>query len=463
MLARFTSRMDPNPEPQPPRGAIAGDELEKLVLKALLVFFAAVIVYIPAMTGGYIYDDDTLLTQNPVITRGTGFLDGESWKGLATIWFPGGDEQVVDYTPLATTTLWVEWRLFGVDHPAGYHTVNILLHATGALLLWAVLAETGVPCAWVAALIWAVHPGGAESVAWIAERRNTLSMPVLLLTLLAWFRFQRTGVRRDYAAALVLFALALLSTSTVVMLPFCLLLWAWWKRGRVVKRDAIEVAPFFLLSLVAGLVTAWFQYERAIAGEPLPVGGLFYRIVSAGFALGFYFYKAVLPFNLMFNYPEWHNQLWVGFQILPWFAIGGAFYWIWFNRSTWGKHAILGVGFFVIMIAPALGVMKMAYMRITLVADHFQYMPMAGLIALGVAGVAWLAGRSKVAFARCAACALAVFVVIYFSVLTWKRADVFHDAESLWIDTLRKNPGAWQAHEHLGGILLDRHDFNGAL
>ena len=190
---------------------------------------------------------------------------------------------------------------------------------------------------------------------------------------------------------------------------------------------------------------------------------MFHRIASACFALGFYFYKAVLPFNLMFNYPEWHNQVWVGFQLLVLFPIAAAFYWMWLNRLTWGKHAILGAGFFVIMIAPALGVMKMAYMRITLVADHFEYMPMAGLIALGVAGVAWLSGRWRAPDAKYAAGVVAAGVVILFGVQTWLRADVFHDAESLWVDTLRKNPGAWQAHEHLGGILLDRHDYYAAL
>ncbi len=88
------------------------------------------------------------------------------------------------------------------------------------------------------------------------------------------------------------------------------------------------------------------------------------------------------------------------------------------------------------MIAPALGVMKMAYMRITLLADHFEYMPMAGLIALAVAGTASAVERpgarvSKYIFGAAAGC-----VVILFGVLTWQRGDVFHDPESLWVDTL---------------------------
>ena len=107
--------------------------------------------------------------------------------------------------------------------------------------------------------------------------------------------------------------------------------------------------------------------------------GCYSRIANASFALGFYFYKALLPFNLVFNYPEWHNTVLGRLADAPGNGICGAlFYWAWLNRSTWGRHVILGLGFFVIMIAPALGIMKMAYTRITLVADHFEYMPMTG-------------------------------------------------------------------------------------
>ncbi len=263
------------------------------------------------MSGRYIYDDDTLLTANALITRGTGFFDTQSWKGLAAIWFPLNEPAVNDYAPLSSTSLWIEWRLWGPGAPSGFHITNILLHAAGALLLWAALARMRVRGAWLAALVWAVHPVGVESVAWIAERRNVLSMPLLMLALLAWLRFQDTRRRGDYALALVLLAATLLAKSTAVMLPFFLLLWIWWKRDRVTKRDCIGTVPFFAVSLVFGLITAWFQYARAIADEQMPIGGLLHRIASACFALGFYAVNAVLPFKLMFNYPEWHKSVWV--------------------------------------------------------------------------------------------------------------------------------------------------------
>lgn len=442
--------------------ARTGENPERLILKGLLIFFIATAVYIPAMSGGYIYDDDTLLTANQLITRGTGFFDAPSWSGLAAIWFPANEPSVSDYAPLSSTSFWIEWRLWGPGTPAGYHITNILLHAAGALLLWAVLARMRAPGSWLTALVWAAHPVGAESVAWIAERRNVLSMPLLMMALLAWLCFQETRRPGNYVLALVLFAATLLAKSTAVMLPLFLLLWIWWKRDSVTKRDCLEAAPFFAVSLAFGLVTTWFQYVRAIADEQMPIDGLLHRAASACFALGFYAVKAVLPFSLMFNYPEWHKSVWAGWQALAVVPFVAVFAWAWRERAGWGRHVILGLGFFVIMIAPALGVMKMAYMRITLVADHFEYMPMAGLIALAVAGAASAVERPGAKVSKPIFDAVAGCVVIFLGVLTWQRGDVFHDPESLWVDTLSKNPDAWQAHEHLGGILMERGDLQGS-
>lgn len=444
----------------PPPERISSASLEKIVYRGLLIFFLAIVVYIPAMSGGFIYDDDILLTQNPFITRGTGFLDSESWKGLGQIWFPAGEKNVSDYAPLASTTLWVEWRLWG-NSATGYHITNILLHATAALLLWAVLARIGVPGGWIAALLWAVHPVCVESVAWIAERRNVLSMPMLMLTLLAWLHFQAGRDRRYYWLALALFALALLSKATAVMLPCFLLLWLWWRNGKVTMNDLLESAPFFFFSFLFGMVTVHFQ-NTAIADEKV-AGDLLNRVINASFALGFYFWKALYPIRLSFNYPEWHKTLPAQVQLLPGLAFAGAFALGWWKRASWGRHVILGLGFFALMIVPALGIRPMAYMRISLLADHFEYMPMAGVLALAVAGVAAWWEREASAPTRWTVAAGGMVVAVWFCALTFLRAIVFQEPERLWLDTLYKNPDAWQAHEHLAQILQDKGDLTAAL
>ena len=159
------------------------------------------------MNGGYIYDDDTLLYQNPAIRRGQGLERRGVGGDFGHFWLPvGADANVAaDYAPLADTTLWLEWRFWGNNgdlngpdvNPAfrnsigshGYHTTNIILHGIAALLLWYLLAQIRIPGAWLASLGWAVHPVCAESVAWIAERRNPLSMILFILTMINWFPF----------------------------------------------------------------------------------------------------------------------------------------------------------------------------------------------------------------------------------------------------------------------------------
>lgn len=442
------------------------------LLKALLLFFITIAVYIPAMDAGYIYDDDQLLTQNPAILRGVGFLDPESWRGLASIWWPQDARVSADYFPLTSTTLWIEWRLWGNNEPGtppqfvgigspGYHVTNILLHACCALALWRVLLLLPMPGAWIASLLWAIHPVGVESVAWISERKNTLSMLLFLVTLLAWFRYQRTKTPAHYRTTLFWFVAALLAKTAIVMLPFVLLLYVWWLRGSLTKRDLKESIPFFILSFILGCVTVYFQWERAIGEEYIPISGPFGRFAGACFALGFYFYKIFAPFNLSLIYPQWHETLPYYQQMIsaPFFV--AFFLWAWRNRQTWGRHALLGMGFFVINLAPILGFMKMAYMRLTLVADHFQYTPMIGVIALSTAAIThWTTLKPQF---RNVVSVLGVLVVVGLGFLTWQQAAVYRTKESIWTDTLKKNPNTWQANNHMGALLYARGNIDGAM
>ncbi|HEX3728578.1 MAG TPA: hypothetical protein VHV47_02150, partial [Opitutaceae bacterium] len=152
---------------------------------AVLLLVAAWFVYAPAIRGGWIWDDPQEVADNYVL-RDPG--------GLAKIWLaPSG----VDYFPLKTTVQWLAWRLWGAD-PFGYHLLNVALHLAAALLFWRLLRRLNVPSfgAWAGALLLVVHPLAVESVAWISELKNTLSLVLLLLALLAYVRFDEHEERR---------------------------------------------------------------------------------------------------------------------------------------------------------------------------------------------------------------------------------------------------------------------------
>ena len=278
-------------------------------LPAALIVGAALLAYWPVFRAGFVWDDDKFLTENPLIRAS---------DGLRRFWFTA---EPPDYFPLTSSMLWFEWRLWG-PHAFGYHVVNVLLHAASAVLLWRALLRLKVPGAWLAGLLFAVHPVAVESVAWITERKNTLPMVFYLASILAFLRFEDGCSHHDdsfhhddttstthgtplYLLSLVLFLLALLAKTSVVMLPAVLLLCAWWRRGKVAARDLLRTVPFFALALALGLVTVWFQYHSDIAGEVVRTDSLAARAAGAGWAIWFYLYKALLPVNLCFCYPRW--------------------------------------------------------------------------------------------------------------------------------------------------------------
>src|SRR5262245_40303192 len=171
------------------------------VLTMLSIGIVVVSAYLPAIQGGFIWDDGAHVTKP----------DLRSLHGLWRIWFEVGATQ--QYYPLLHSAFWFEHRLWG-DAPAGYHVVNVLQHAFAVCLLLAVLRRLQIPGALLAAAIFALHPVHTESVAWIAEQKNTLSAVFYLSAMLAYLRFDEERGMPPYAFASTLFALALL-TKTV--------------------------------------------------------------------------------------------------------------------------------------------------------------------------------------------------------------------------------------------------------
>ena len=415
---------------------------------AALLLLATALVYLPALRAGFLWDDDDVLTANPLIHAASGW-----WQ----LWQPSPR---VDYYPLTWTSFWLEWRLWGMN-ATGYHATNVLLHALGALLIWQILERLQVRGAWLAALVFAVHPVNVESVAWIAERKNTLSLVFYALTMLAFLRLERTGGWRWYWSAVGLFLLALLSKTSGILLPVVLLLCAWWQRGRIDRTDLRRSLPFFLLAAAFGLLTIWSQQwqGQALGGVTLglPQGtapavihqaaqrSLGFRLGAAGHVFWFYLLKIVAPVRLMTVYPLWQFDTGSPLFWLPTAAAGGLFAAAWHWRARGGKALLFGLLYSGLMLFPVVGVLNMPYIgRSPVVTVHLQYLAMIGIIGLVIA--------SLVSLPRTVAIALGVAIVGTLGLLSWQRAVVHQNQETLWTDTLTKNPAAAQAHFMLGVV-----------
>jgi protein O-mannosyl-transferase len=444
------------PERSAERASGAPSVSRGFLVPAACLLLLTLVAYLPALGNGFIWDDDDYVTANPTL---------RSLDGLFRIWLEPG--AVPQYYPLTFTSLWIDYHLGGLE-PFGYHLVNVLLHAANAVLAWRILLRLEVPGAWLAAALFAVHPVHVESVAWVTERKNVLSGLFYLGALLSYLRFEdfgsasgaaaRTpGRRRAYALSLVLFVAGLLSKTVVATLPATLLLLVWWKRGRLMLRDAVPLVPFLVLGAALALVTV--SVERAHVGAVGRDWDLSFvdRCLIAGRAVWFYLGKLAWPDPLVFIYPRWTIDAKTAWQYafpVAGFVLAGVLFAL---RGRIGLGPFVALAFFVFTLGPALGFVNVFPMRYSFVADHFQYLaslgPIALAAALGAIGLS-VASRGSSGRARTGV-AVAAVVLAVLTARTWAQARPYRDLRSIWTDTLAKNPDAWMAHNNLGLLLAD--------
>jgi len=471
----------------PRSGSPAHSRSGRDVAASVALVAVTFLAYLPALRGGFVWDDDDYVTNNMALRSLEGLADiwtsnleavgrvlahGLEGKDLAIEGRRLGRSETSQYYPATYTTFWIEYQLWRVE-PFGYHLVNVLLHATAAVLLWMVLRRLAVPGAWLAAAVFALHPVHVESVAWVTERKNVLSAVFYLLSLLAYLRFARLerpaepGRRASaaYAASLVLFGLALLSKTAVVALPAVILLLLWWKRDRLYLRDVVPVLPMFAMAAGMGAVTILVERYNVGAASEDPSLSIAGRCLLAGRILWFYLHKLVWPIQLTFIYPRWSvdPSVW-GWHLFPLAAVGVVVA-LWALRWRIGKAPLVAALYFGGSLAPVLGFIGVFFMRYSYVADHFQYLasigPIALLSALAATGLKLEAptpgsevhppadvlrlGRRWLAPSAC---------LVVLAGLTWNQCRAYESAETLWRDTLRKNPAAWIAHNNLANILI---------
>lgn len=430
------------------------------VAAILALILLTVAAYWPATQAGFIWDDDDYVTGNETL---------RSASGLKQIWLEPG--AVPQYYPLVHSTFWAEYHLWGL-RPFGYHLVNILLHALGTVLVFLLVSRLGLPGglpgAWFAAVLFAVHPVQVESVAWITERKNVLSAVFYFAAFLAYVRFlglprneavQREETPREgfpaegrrrlwYAAALFLFLCALWSKTVAASFPVAVLLLLWYRRGRVTRREALALAPFFLLGAAMGMVTLWMERVHVRAQGAEWDLSFMERVLIAGRAFWFYLTKLVLPVRLSFIYPRWTVDPTALLQLLPPLGALALFVVLWRRRDGMGRGPLAALAFFAVTVFPALGFFNTFPMRYSFVADHFQYMAALGPFLLAGAGMAAASRAGRPALVR----AVSPVVLLVLALLSFGRARDYRDPETLWVDTLAKNPSAWMARHNLGKL-----------
>ncbi len=405
-----------------------------------MILCATLAAYFPALRGGLLWDDNSHLTKPGL----------QSFHGVWRIWFELGATQ--QYYPLLHSAFWLEHRMWG-DAVVGYHLTNVVLHALSACLVVLIMKRLSLPGAWFAGFVFALHPVNVESVAWISEQKSTLSGVFYLAALLAYLHFDQERRKSKYLLATGLFVLALLSKTVTATLPAVLLVIFWWRRGRLEwKRDIQPLLPWFALGISAGLFTSWV--ERTLIGAR---GTDFLltpaqRVLIAGRAICFYAGKLLWPANLTFFYPHWKIDPAVWWQWL--FPAGVLAFGIGLVLAARRyRGPLAGFLIFCGTLFPVLGFLNVYPFRYSYVADHFQYLASLGIIApvasVLVPAIERISSRRAVTIACCG------MLIVVLGVLTWRQSRMYRDIETLYRESLARNPDSWMAHYNLGVLFAE--------
>jgi hypothetical protein len=405
------------------------------VLQALVIVATGLWIYWPALDGDWFWDDSLLVTANSNL---------RSLQGLWQIWFAAPTNY---YLPLTSTLLWIEWQLWG-NEPLGYHLCNLALHILSGFLIWRLFNRLGLRWGWFGGFLFVIHPLAVESVAWVSEIKNTLSLPLFLLSFDAWLDAEEK--KSSYQRSVFFYFMAMLAKTSTVMLPLVLLLYCWWKRGRITRQELIQTIPYFFIAAVLGLYTVLLHGDE----QGVELGGFVTRLIGAGTLVFFYLGKFIFPTNLMPIYPRSNLDTPSFLQVMALPTLVVLLFGFWTQRTGWGRHVLFGFGFFLLNLLPVLGLVRMK--GDIPVADHLCYIPAIGLIGLIVLGLEQLYGRLSSSLYLLGIGTMAV--VLAMGLLSWESnryARLFRNSETLWNYNIRHNPNDWLPHNNLGVVLME--------
>jgi protein O-mannosyl-transferase len=419
------------------------------LLGLALILLATCWVYMPAMSGGKLIDDEGNITPPGL----------RSINGLYHIWFD--PKNTAQYYPLLHTVFWIEHRLWG-DSYWSYHLVTLLWHAANVTLIYFILKKLRVPGALLAAAFFALHPVIVESVAWMCEQKNTLSTLFYLGAMSVYLRFDASRHPAQYFAGLGLFAMALLTKTITVTLPIALLLIFWWQRGTLSwRRDVLPLVTFFALGIACGLLTVFVEQSYFHGEEASFTLTPAQRILFAGRGIWFYLSKLIWPVNLYFTYPRWTidpAQWWQ--WIYPVAALVTTIF-LWTIRNRWRAPLACWL-FFCVTLLPGIGLANVYMFTITFVADHMQYLACLGIFVLAAAVLAQgFAGLPKsMRWSGVAAC---VVLVGSLAALSHQQSAPYGDAVTYYRMLVAENPDSWLAENNLGMELANRGHYREAM
>ena len=439
----------------------------------LLLAIATFALYSRALGYPFIehYDDELYVISNPHVQAGL------TWQ---TVTWAMTSTEYSNWHPLTWLSHSLDVDLYG-QNAGGHHFTNIVLHVLSVVLLFLLLkrATGATGRSLLVAALFAVHPLNVESVAWIAERKNVLSMLFFLLTLGAYGWYALKPEVKRYLLVALLFVLALAAKPMVVTLPCVLLLLDYWPLRRVAgwgqsERESqseegenpaeglgsgtalfvpkfplywlvLEKLPLLALSAANCVVTIFAQRSYGSMRLVLPIG---VRLENAVYAYAMYIWKAFWPAQLTVFYPHPGNTL-ASWQVgLATLFVGAMSALVWMERDS-RPYLVTGWLWYLGTLVPVIGLVQVGEQAM---ADRYAYLPLIGIFVMVAWGAADLADRWQVsgpARVKAAAVVLAVFAVF-----TWEQVTYWRSAEDLWSHAVQVTKNNFLAEMNLGAALM---------
>lgn len=406
------------------------------------------------------FDDNKYITENNHTKSG---FNQENIKWILTSVVVG------NWHPLTMFSHTLDWRLFG-NNASGHHVISLLLHIGAVVFLFLFLSKTTRnlwPSAFAAALF-ALHPLRVESVAWLAERKDVLSMFFGTACLYAYaFYIEKNSISR-YLLCLILFILALMSKPMLVTLPFALMLLDYWPLGRWQKafhppvgekinagKLVLEKIPFIFLAIASAIMTFFTHTKGSFVTSLVPAPFLT-RLANAAVSYAVYLKDIIWPTNLVVYYPY-------DFSLPAWKIITSALVLLCITvvvLYSIKKFPFLFVGWFWYLgtLLPVIGIVQVGTQAM---ADRYTYLPSIGIAFMISWGVPLFFSRGKNRTPILLPLAIAVLIIL--TVLTWRQCGYWKNSLTLFSRALQLTKNNYVAHNHFASALLKAKSFDKAI
>jgi protein O-mannosyl-transferase len=410
----------------------------KLILCLLLVL-ATIALYNPVTRAPFLnFDDVVYVTDNPQVHTGL--------TGNTVVWAFHTSE-AANWHPITWLSHALDCQIFGLN-PEGPHTINVLLHAANAVLLFLIL-QSATGLAWrsfgVAALF-ALHPINVESVAWIAERKNVLSMLFFLLALAAYGWYTRRASVGRYLVVTAVYALGLMTKPQVITFPFALLLLDYWPRFRVERSSfrklIVEKIPWIALSAASAVITMKVQ-----AGATQVKLSPWIHLGNAAISYVKYLEKAFWPVNLAPVYPHPELAISLAAAALSAFVIIALTTLAVVLRQR--RPFFVGWFWFLGTLVPMIGLVQVG---VQAMADRYAYIPLLGIFVIVCWGAAELINTWHVPAAVSVAGTAAILLTL--GIALHRQVSFWSDNITLWTHTLAITEGNYIAEDGLATALI---------